>query len=130
MRCWGCVATRLMGPDPLCRRAPCSPAHCSPQRWLTSALLHQSFVHLLSNSLMLAGFSLQLERKHGTWRVAALAVLAALAGNLLRCVGRGCGGGCWSSACFPPLASNALQLPRSANRPPNMPACLPPPAAP
>lgn len=59
---------------------------CSPQRWLTSIFLHQNAVHLITNSLMLAGFGGQLECKFGTWRVLLLAALAGLAGNFVRCV--------------------------------------------
>ena len=55
-----------------------------PHRWLTSALLHQSFSHLLSNLLLLLVLGLPMESKHGTWRVAAVAVLCALGGNLFR----------------------------------------------
>ena len=58
---------------------------CRPQLWLTSTMLHQTFMHLLSNSLLLGGFGAQMEMKHGSWRVALLAVLAALGGNLFRC---------------------------------------------
>lgn len=47
-------------------------------------LLHQGFGHLLSNGLVLLAFGWQLEAKYGTWRVALLAVLAALGGGLLR----------------------------------------------
>lgn len=68
---------------------PAPPCTCSPQRWLTSIFLHQNAVHLITNSLMLAGFGGQLECKHGTWRVVLLAVLSGLAGNLLRCGGSG-----------------------------------------
>ena len=64
-------------------RAPCR----SPQRWLTSIFLHQNAVHLITNSLMLAGFGGQLERKFGSWRVLLLAALAGLAGYLVRCGG-------------------------------------------
>lgn len=136
------------------------PAACSPQRWITSTLLHQSFSHLASNCAMLGGFGwqarrrqrshvslgsqprgsslqsdcnrgfwltftaatarlvwasrrghrsqlsccypctcLQLEAKHGSWRMALLFLLSGLGGNLLRCRGgarpgkrrRGCG---------------------------------------
>lgn len=55
-----------------------------PQRLLTSALLHQSFSHLASNALLLLALGLAMERKHGSWRVAAVVLLAALGGNLLR----------------------------------------------
>lgn len=118
------AALRAMPPQLLACYAPhlktCRPRlPRSPQRWLTSALLHQSFTHVLTNCLvgcfwaalglhcpdgpspagspqppfqptsssqLLVGFGWQLESKHGTWRVALLGVLAALGGNLLRCV--------------------------------------------
>ena len=57
---------------------------CSPQRWLTSGLLHQSFVHMFSNGLMLAGLGGQMEAKYGSWRIAALTALSVLGGNLFR----------------------------------------------
>jgi membrane associated rhomboid family serine protease len=59
---------------------------CSPERWLTPALLHNSFSHLLGNALLLLAIGLLMEVKHGTWRIAAIAVLSAVAANLLRCV--------------------------------------------
>lgn len=84
----------------------CTPtAPRSPQRWLTSTLLHQSFMHMLSNSLMLLGFGGQLEVKHGNWRTAALALLSALGGGFLRCFSyalRPCA--CWP-ACIPHLTA-------------------------
>jgi membrane associated rhomboid family serine protease len=73
-----------------------------PQRWLTSALLHQSFSHLLSNMLLLLALGLPMECKHGSWRIAAAAVLAALGGNLLRWAAGICG--CWQRVCL--LGSN------------------------
>jgi len=56
---------------------------------LTSALLHQSFTHLLSNILLLVGLAGQMEMKHGSWRTLLLAALAAVGGNLFRSVGMG-----------------------------------------
>ncbi|KAL4434296.1 hypothetical protein ABPG75_000737 [Micractinium tetrahymenae] len=58
----------------------------SPQRWITSTLLHQSFAHLASNCAMLGGFGWQVEAKHGSWRIALLFLLAGLGGNLLSAV--------------------------------------------
>lgn len=60
----------------------------SPHRWLSSALLHQSFVHVATNTAMLLGFGWQLESKHGSWRMVVVGVAAALAGNLLRWASR------------------------------------------
>lgn len=80
-----------------CLRLPCSwprptflPPQSSPalvqapQRWLTSALVHQNFMHLLSNCLLFAGLASQMERKYGTWRIALLFLLSAIGGNLFR----------------------------------------------
>ena len=69
-------------PPPL---PPCPPPPPrSPQRWLTSGLLHQSFMHLLSNCLLLAGLGGQMEAKYGSWRIAVLAALSVFGGNLFR----------------------------------------------
>lgn len=87
----------LLSPTKRTCRLP--PTACSPQRWLTSALLHQSFTHLLSNGLMIAAFGWQLERKYGPWRIALLSVLAALGGGLLRCAVRAGKG--WRLVCRP-----------------------------
>jgi membrane associated rhomboid family serine protease len=56
----------------------------APQRWITSVLLHQNFMHLLSNCLLFVGLTSQMEAKYGTWRVVLLWVLSAVGGNLFR----------------------------------------------
>ena len=48
-------------------------------------------MHLLSNSLMLAGLGGPMEAKYGSWRIAVLAALSVFGGNLFRCGLRGAG---------------------------------------
>ena len=50
-------------------------------RWLSSLLVQDSFAHLAANALLLGGLGLHLERRYGTARVLALALLSGLAGN-------------------------------------------------
>ena len=50
-------------------------------RWLSSLLVQDSFAHLAANSLLLGGLGLHLERRYGTARIFALALLAGVAGN-------------------------------------------------
>lgn len=96
---------------------PCRP--CSPQRWLTSVLLHQTFTHLLSNTLLMLGFGWPLECKYGTWRIALLVLLAALGGNLLRSAVVGEAGCCWKGTKLPTLGLLACKPgKRRATHPP------------
>ncbi|CAD7704631.1 unnamed protein product [Ostreobium quekettii] len=55
-------------------------------RWFTSIMLHQSFVHLLSNALIFVVLGSYLEYRYGGVRVMAVVVLAGLGGNLLSAV--------------------------------------------
>lgn len=55
-------------------------------RWFTSILLHQSFVHLLSNALIFVSLGSYLEYKYGSLRLAVVSILAGLGGNLLSAV--------------------------------------------
>lgn len=55
-------------------------------RWFTSLLLHQSFVHLMSNALIFLALGSYLEYKYGSMRVAAAITLAGLGGNFLSAV--------------------------------------------
>lgn len=55
-------------------------------RWFTSILLHQSFVHLLSNALIFVFLGSYLEYKYGSFRIAVVSILAGLGGNLLSAV--------------------------------------------
>lgn len=52
-------------------------------RWVTSLLLHQSFVHLMSNVLIFLALGSYLEYKYGSMRVAAVIVFSGLGGNFL-----------------------------------------------
>lgn len=63
---------------------PLLPSLQAPQRWLTSILLHQNFMHIFSNCVLFAGLAYTMERKYGTWRLVLLYVLSALGGNLFR----------------------------------------------
>ncbi|GMH33948.1 hypothetical protein BSKO_01782 [Bryopsis sp. KO-2023] len=52
-------------------------------RWFTSLLLHQSFVHLLSNALIFIIVGAHLEYNYGGFRLLFVAFLAGLGGNFL-----------------------------------------------
>ena len=47
-------------------------------------------MHLLSNCLLFAGLTSQMERKYGSWHIVLLWVLSALGGNLFRCARWSC----------------------------------------
>lgn len=56
------------------------------RRWVTSMFLHEGLLHLLSNLLMLMAFSVQIERRYGSSRIAAIAVLSGIGGNMFTAV--------------------------------------------
>lgn len=51
-------------------------------RWLSGLLVHNGFVHALSNLLLLLLLSLHLERRYGPARVALIAALGGVGGSL------------------------------------------------
>lgn len=55
-----------------------------PQRWLTSTIIHVSFMHIFSNAMLFAVLSTLMEMHHGTWRIATIWIVSAVGGNLLR----------------------------------------------
>jgi membrane associated rhomboid family serine protease len=52
----------------------------SVRRWFTSWFLHQSFPHLLSNSLLLGVLGWSEEQQFGCWRIMLLWLFSALGG--------------------------------------------------
>lgn len=54
--------------------------------WFTSPFLHQHFIHLFSNVMLLLIIGCEVERRYGIARTAVTFVLTALAGNLLSAV--------------------------------------------
>ena len=57
-----------------------------PYEWLTSAFIHQHFIHLCSNVALLLLIGCEVERRYGLPRTLALFILTAVAGNLLSAV--------------------------------------------
>lgn len=55
-----------------------------PERWFTSSILHITFVHLFSNSMLLGALGGLMEIEHGWLRIAPGWFLSALGGNLMR----------------------------------------------
>lgn len=50
-------------------------------RWMTSMLIHENAVHLLTNMFLFMVLSSTLERRFGFWRVTVVSLLSGLAGN-------------------------------------------------
>lgn len=51
-------------------------------RWLTGLLLHQSALHLVSNTALLLVLATYLESLYGCWRVLPVFFVAGIAGNM------------------------------------------------
>ena len=54
-----------------------------PYEWVTSAFIHQHFIHLCSNVALFLLVGCEIERRYGTPRTVALFLLTAIAGNIL-----------------------------------------------
>ncbi|GMH36613.1 hypothetical protein BSKO_04486 [Bryopsis sp. KO-2023] len=56
-------------------------------RWITSMLIHENAVHLVTNMFLFMVLSSTLERRFGFWRVTAVSLLSGLGGNFSSALG-------------------------------------------